>query len=113
MNTFQNNIVLLNYKQYISNVFPNILGFFINNELIIKSPISYIKKLIFFLEKHTNSQYHILIDMTAADYPNRKNRFELIYNLLSIKFNSRLTLSSFIAEMTVIPSIVFIHEGAG
>lgn len=104
--------IFLHYREYICKLFPKTLGFFINNELIIKSPLNYINKLIFFLTKHTNSQYNILIDFTGVDYPNRKKRFELIYNLLSLRFNSRITLSCFVAEMTLIPSIIHIHEGA-
>lgn len=108
-----NKTIFLNYKKYICHLFPKTLGFFINNELIIKAPLDYVNKLIYFLNKHTNSQFHVLIDFTAADYPYRKNRFELIYNLLSLQFNSRITLSCFIAEMTLVPSIINIHEGAG
>ena len=47
-------------------------------------------KIIFFLKNHTNSQFKILSDICVIDYINKKKRFEIIYNLLSLKYNNRL-----------------------
>ena len=33
-----------------------------------------------------------LIDITAVDYPNKKNRFRMIYLLLSHEFNKRIII---------------------
>ena len=33
---------------------------------------------------HTNCLYKVLIDITAVDYPEKENRFEVVYLLLII-----------------------------
>lgn len=105
--------IFLNYRNYICYLFPNTLAFFLNNELIVKICSKHIEKITAFLSRHTNSLYQVIIDITAADYPEKKNRFELIYNLLSIAYNSRIVLSCFLNETTVVPSVTKVFEGAG
>lgn len=48
--------------------------------------------LCFFLRDHTNTQFKCLIDVTAVDFPERAQRFEVVYHLLSPKLNSRLRI---------------------
>lgn len=105
--------LLINYKNYIQKLFPKSLAYIINGELIIKVPSSKIEKILFFLKKHTNSQYYILSDLCAVDYPEKKNRFELVYNLLSINYNSRITITTNIDEKTSLTSITDFHPSAG
>lgn len=85
----------------------------INDELIIHSDPKYVKDLIFFLKHHTNSQFNQLIDMVGVDYPERKNRFEVVYNLLSMNYNSRIKVKTFTDEITPIDSVVDIFKAAG
>ena len=69
--------------------------------LIINIFIKYVS-----LRYHTNSQYKALVDMTAVDYPERLDgRFEIVYNLLGTKFNSRIRIKTQINEMTPMTSI--------
>jgi len=50
--------------------------------------------------------------MCGVDYPEKKNRFEVIYNLLSISYNSRITVSVSVDEKTPIDSVTPIFSGA-
>ena len=50
--------------------------------------------------------------MCGVDYPEKKNRSELIYNLLSISYNSRITVSVSVDEKTPIDSVTPIFSGA-
>jgi hypothetical protein len=61
--------ILLIYRNYLKKIFPQTLGYIINGELIIKSPAKKLKKIINFLKGHTQSQYKILSDICALDYP--------------------------------------------
>jgi NADH-quinone oxidoreductase subunit C len=54
----------------------------------------------------------ILISICCVDYPNNEKRFELIYNFLSIKNNSRLLLKTQVNESSIIPSITSIFPNA-
>ncbi|KAL6040700.1 hypothetical protein STEG23_006980 [Scotinomys teguina] len=65
-----------------------------------------------FLKDHTNAQFKSLADMTAVDVPTRQNRFELVYNLLSLRFNSRIRVKTYADELTPIESIVSVHKAA-
>lgn len=46
--------------------------------------------LMYFLRDHVNTQFKCLLDVTAVDYPERKTRFEVVYHLLSPKWNNRI-----------------------
>ncbi|KAM5138614.1 NADH dehydrogenase [ubiquinone] iron-sulfur protein 3, mitochondrial [Mantella aurantiaca] len=65
-----------------------------------------------FLRDHTNSQFKNLTDLTAVDIPTRENRFEIVYNLLSLRFNSRIRVKTYADELTPVESIVSIHKSA-
>ena len=55
------------------------------------------------LKDSTGGEFTKLSDITAVDYPGRSERFELIYQLLSVKLNQRLRLVVPIAENAVAP----------
>ena len=46
-----------------------------------------------------------LIDLTAVDYPDKPKRFNIIYILLSIDYNSRILISTYITEDDIVDSI--------
>lgn len=64
------------------------------------------------LKKHTNTQYTCLSSVSGVDYPERSRRFEVSYDLLSIKFNSRIRVKTFVDELTPLESSVSIFPGA-
>ena len=104
--------LLLNYRDFLRNIFPQSIGYLVNNELIIKISPKKIKRVLTFLKNHTQCQFKVLVDMCGVDYPEKKNRFEVIYNLLSISYNSRITVSVSVDEKTPIDSVTPIFSGA-
>ena len=105
--------ILILYRDYLKKLFPQTIGYIINGELIIKVPQNKIKKFLNFLKNHTQSQYKVLSDICALDYPWKKNRFEIVYNILSIACNARLTLSISVDEKTSVESVTSIYSVAG
>ena len=105
MKNFINNIIKL-----IPNFLKNIKIH--NNELTIYTNPKDIKPLLVFLKNHFSSNYTVITDITAIDYPSNKKRFTLVYNLLSIVHNSRITICFEIKETEQINSIVDIFPGA-
>lgn len=83
-----------------------------NFELVFVISKEYILPLFFFLRDHTQTQYKLLIDITAVDYPSKEKRFEIVYNLLSIQYNSRIRIKLFVNDITPIESIVSIYNSA-
>jgi len=104
--------LLLNYRDFLRNIFPQSIGYLVNNELIIKISPKKIKRVLIFLKNHTQCQFKVLVDMCGVDYPEKKNRFEVVYNLLSISYNSRITVSVAVDEKTPIDSVTSIFSGA-
>ncbi|XP_053454350.1 NADH dehydrogenase [ubiquinone] iron-sulfur protein 3, mitochondrial-like [Nycticebus coucang] len=65
-----------------------------------------------FLRDHTNAQFRSLADLTAVDIPTRQNRFEIVYNLLSLRFNSRICVKTYTDELTPIESTVPVYKAS-
>lgn len=96
----------------LESYFPNILYYTINKENFVKISYEYVHSVLFFLKNHTGFKFQQLIDISAIDYPERKYRFEIFYNLLSFKFNNRLTITSTITEDTSVESVSSIYPAA-
>ncbi|WKA01730.1 hypothetical protein VitviT2T_019997 [Vitis vinifera] len=47
-------------------------------------------QLLCFLKLHTYTRVQVSIDICGVDHPSRKRRFEVVYNLLSTPYNSRI-----------------------
>ena len=71
-----------------------------------------IKKYISFLKTNHNLSFNILSDLFAADFPSRKNRFEIVYNLFSLKLNERILIKTQIKDKDKLISINAIHSCA-
>ena len=54
-------------------------------EIVIYTYPQHLVSLLTFLKDHTNSQYKMLVDITAVDFPENEERFEVVYFLLSVK----------------------------
>lgn len=65
------------------------------------------------LRDDSNCQFKVLIDVTAADYPEREERFEIVYNLLSLSHNQRIRVKASTDENTPVPSVVPLFSAAG
>jgi len=65
-----------------------------------------------FLRDHYAARFQQCQEITAVDWPNQANRFELVYAFLSIRHNSRLLLRTSTDEVTPVPSISNIFPSA-
>ena len=54
-----------------------------------------------------------LMDICGADYPERPERFEVIYNLLSLKYNWRIRVKVETDESSPVPSVMSVYSAAG
>ena len=84
----------------------------INNELIITTKIPNICNLFDKLKKIDDLNFEMLLDITAVDYPQRSKRFELVYNLLSLKNHLRLRVKIFLNDNEIVPSISKLYKSA-
>ena len=65
-----------------------------------------------FLKKHIHYQYTMLTCISGVDLLGALYRFSVVYELLSLTFNSRLRLKVFINDITFVPSIINIFINA-
>ncbi|CAF9922257.1 NADH-ubiquinone oxidoreductase 30.4 kDa subunit, mitochondrial [Imshaugia aleurites] len=102
------------YGQYLLSCMPKYIQQFSvwKDELTIYIPPAGVIPVISFLKYHTAAEYTMVADITAVDYPTRSNRFEVVYNLLSVRHNSRIRVKTYADEATPVPSITSLYDGA-
>ncbi|CAJ0841756.1 2676_t:CDS:2 [Entrophospora sp. SA101] len=82
------------------------------DELTIYLAPSAIIPVMTFLRDHTGTQFKQVQDICGVDYPTRTNRFEVVYNMLSIRYNARIRVKTYADEISPVPSIVELFNGA-
>jgi len=104
-----------NFSQSVVDMMPHSVytGVSENGELTLSVPSSSIKEVLLFLRDYTNCQFKVLIDICGVDYPEREARFEVVYHLLSIKYNSRIRVKVAVDELTPVDSVVSLFSSAG
>ncbi|XP_064599398.1 NADH dehydrogenase [ubiquinone] iron-sulfur protein 3, mitochondrial-like [Liolophura sinensis] len=65
-----------------------------------------------FLKDHHNGQFVNLSDIAGMDVPSRQYRFEIIYNLLSLRYNSRIRVKTYTDELTPLDSACSVFAAA-
>ena len=104
---FEENIKKIIEKKFSSSNFISKNKYF---EIQIES--DKIFDLIKELKENSNLKFDQLIDLTAIDYPSKEKRFEVVYLLLSMTNNKRITVKSAIKEEDTIITITSIHKSA-
>lgn len=61
---------------------------------------------------NTAAEFTQVSDITAVDFPTRDQRFEVVYNLLSVRHNARIRVKTYADEASPVPSITPLYEGA-
>ena len=65
-----------------------------------------------FIKNNKNTKFRQLIDITVVDYPEKTQRFKVVYLFLSHEFNQRIILSFLINEKEVIQSLTSIFPAS-
>ena len=82
------------------------------DQLFIDINIEDLSSTILFLKTNDKCRLRQLIDITAVDYPQKDERFKIVYLLLSHENNQRITVNTNISEKTTVPSITKIFPSA-
>ena len=85
---------------------------FESDELTVILSKSILLKVLSFLKDDKIFQFKQLIDVCGVDYPNRLDRFEIVYHLLSVNLNQRIRLKLSVNDGDTVPSIVSLYEAA-
>ena len=82
-------------------------------ELMISVRTDALAEVIAFLRDDSQCLFTQLVDICGVDYPERERRFEVVYNMLSMKYNQRIRVKVAADEATLVPSVVEIFPSAG
>ena len=83
-----------------------------HNQLFIEIEKDDLIDVTLFLKTNKNTKFRQLIDITVVDYPERTQRFKIVYLFLSHEFNQRIILNYFINENELIASLTSIFPAA-
>ena len=83
-----------------------------DKNLIILIDQSNIVEVIKILKDEDIFSFTQLIDLCGVDYPHEEIRFQVVYNLLSMNNNSRITIKAFTDKSNSVPSIKEIFSSA-
>ncbi|KAG9246919.1 NADH-ubiquinone oxidoreductase 30.4 kDa subunit mitochondrial precursor [Calycina marina] len=82
------------------------------DELVIYISPAGVIPVFTFLKYNTAAEFTQVSDITAVDFPTKERRFEVVYNMLSVRHNSRIRVKTYADETTPVPSITSLYDGA-
>ena len=84
----------------------------VNGELIINVTRDAIVKVLTFLRDDVNCQFKMLMELCGVDYPEREDRFDVVYCLLSLTLNQRIRVKTQTNESAAVPSVAGVFNAA-
>ncbi len=91
---------------------------FHEDELCVHVRREAVQKALQFLRDNKECKCEVLVDITATDYPERAHhegsgRFEVVYNLLSMKHNHRIRVKITVNEEDLVCTATGLYRSAG
>jgi NADH dehydrogenase (ubiquinone) Fe-S protein 3 len=106
------NLFIIENLKTITKILPIVKIQIHQKEISIVIKNQYIISTLLFFKNHVKYQFKMLSCISAIDYPSNKYRFKIIYELLSLKYNTRLRIKVLIDELTPIKSCGLIYAAA-
>ena len=83
------------------------------SELCVTVRREAVAKVLTYLRDDANCQFTILADVCGVDHPEREDRFDVVYNLLSMVHNRRIRVKVRTGEDEPVPSVTGVFASAG
>ncbi|NGQ92557.1 NADH-quinone oxidoreductase subunit C [Rhodobacter sp. HX-7-19] len=83
-----------------------------HGELTLEVEPDHLLSLVEFLRTDSACRFTSLVDITAVDYPERAERFDVVYHFLSMYQNHRIRLKIAVDTEGMVPSLTEIHPSA-
>jgi NADH/F420H2 dehydrogenase subunit C len=80
------------------------------NSFLIQTNL--LTEILTIFKNHFKYQFKVLTCISGVDYPENLYRFQLVYELLSIKYNSRIRVKVLVDELLPIKSVEKVFSGA-
>jgi NADH-quinone oxidoreductase subunit C len=82
-------------------------------ELMLETTPDKLVTLLKFLRDDPKCLFNQLVDVCGVDWPEREKRFDVVYNLLSLRNNTRVRVKVATDEATPVPSVSSLYSSAG
>ena len=82
------------------------------DQIVIEVPVATVTDTLTSLRDDNYAAFNQLSDLTAVDYPERPERFEMVYQLLSMKNNMRMRVLAAVGEGQAVPSMTSVYSAA-
>jgi NADH-quinone oxidoreductase subunit C len=108
-------LALRDLGEYVQAALPQQVGSVdtSRDELVIVVRRESIARVLTFLRDDVNCQFKQLMDICGVDYPGRPERFEVVYNLLSLTHNRRIRVKVWTDEQSAVPTVTGVFNSAG
>ena len=80
--------------------------------IVLHTTISSVIGVLSSLRDDRHAAFNQLSDLTAVDYPERPERFEMVYQLLSMRNNMRMRVLVAVGEGQAVPSATTVYSAA-
>ena len=104
--------ILINYCESLFKNLPVKNIQIIGNEITLVVSPKNIVKVLFFLKNNSRCRFTVLSSISGVDYPNRVDRFEVVYDLLSLEYNIRVRVKANVNELTPVSSVTSVYSAA-
>jgi NADH-quinone oxidoreductase subunit C len=84
-----------------------------HGELMVTVKRDAVARLLAFLRDDPKCLFKVLVDICGVDYPERAERFDVVYNLLSVKLDQRIRIKAMADETSPVPSVTGLFSAAG
>ena len=84
----------------------------ISGELVFNVARESIVKVLTFLRDDVNCQFKMLMELCGVDYPEREDRFDIVYCLLSLTLNQRVRVKIQTNTLSAVPSVAGVYSAA-
>ena len=81
-------------------------------QIVVRIPVGSVVAVLTSLRNDNFAAFNQLSDLTAVDYPERPERFEMVYQLLSMRNNMRMRLLAAVGEGQAVSSVTSVYSAA-
>lgn len=85
----------------------------LDEEIVFTAKREKICKVLQFMRDDAECQFKMLISICGVDYPDRPERFEIVYHLLSLNQNNRARVKISVGENQTVPTATKVFSAAG
>ena len=99
-------------SQNIIKILPILRFELFNKESSFLIQTNLLTKILTVFKYHFKYQFKVLTCISGVDYPENYYRFQIVYELLSIKYNSRIRIKILVDEFIPVDSVENIYSAA-